>query len=91
MPCRPRYPQGVSHTPTARRAVPWGHVRRPPFRTAVVLATLAVLAAVVVGFLDRFVAFNVQDGDIKVGLVTVAVILATLVLRPAGLLGKVAR
>ena len=44
---RPRYPQGVSHTPTARRAVPWGHVRRPPFRTAVVLATLAVLAAVV--------------------------------------------
>jgi branched-chain amino acid transport system permease protein len=50
-----------------------------------------VLASVVVGFLDRFVAFNVQDGDIKVGLVTVAVILATLVLRPQGLLGKVAR
>ena len=50
-----------------------------------------VLASVVVGFLDRFVAFNVKDGDIKVGLVTVAVILATLVLRPQGLLGKVAR
>ncbi len=47
-----------------------------------------VLAAVIVGFLDRFVAFNVKDGDIKVGLVTVAVILATLVLRPQGLLGK---
>ena len=50
-----------------------------------------VLAAVVIGFLDRFVAFNVKDGDIKVGLVTVVVILATLVLRPSGLLGKVAR
>jgi len=50
-----------------------------------------VLASGVVGFLDRFVAFNVKDGDIKVGLVTVAVILATLVLRPQGLLGKVAR
>jgi len=49
-----------------------------------------VLASVVVGFLDRFVAFNVKDGDIKVGLVTVAVILATLVLRPQGFLGKVA-
>ena len=50
-----------------------------------------VLASVVVGFLDRFIAFNVKDGDIKVGLVTVAVILATLVLRPQGVLGKVAR
>jgi branched-chain amino acid transport system permease protein len=50
-----------------------------------------VLASVVVGFLDRFVAFNVKDGDIKVGLVTVAVILATLVLRPQGFLGKVVR
>ena len=50
-----------------------------------------VLASIVVGFLDRFVAFNVKDGDIKVGLVTVAVILVTLVLRPQGLLGKVAR
>ena len=46
-----------------------------------------VLASVVVGFLDRLVAFTVPDGDIKVGLVTVAVILATLVLRPQGLLG----
>ncbi len=43
-----------------------------------------VLAAIVIGFLDRFVAFNVQDGDIKVGLVTVAVILVTLVVRPSG-------
>lgn len=50
-----------------------------------------LLASVVVGFLDRFVAFNVKDGDIKVGLVTVAVILATLVLRPQGFLGKVVR
>jgi branched-chain amino acid transport system permease protein len=50
-----------------------------------------VLASVVIGFLDRFVAFNVEDGSIKIGLVTVAVILATLVLRPQGLLGKVAR
>jgi branched-chain amino acid transport system permease protein len=50
-----------------------------------------VLASVIVGFLDRFVAFNVRDGDIKVGLVTVVVILATLVLRPQGLLGKAVR
>ena len=50
-----------------------------------------VLASVVIGFLDRFVAFNVKDGGIKIGLVTVAVILATLVLRPQGLLGKVAK
>ncbi len=50
-----------------------------------------VLASVIIGFLDRFVAFNVEDGSIKIGLVTVAVILATLVLRPQGLLGKVAR
>lgn len=46
-----------------------------------------VLAAVVIGFLDRFVAFTFTNGDIKVGLVTVAVILGTLVLRPSGLLG----
>jgi branched-chain amino acid transport system permease protein len=50
-----------------------------------------IVASIVIGFLDRFVAFNVKDGDIKVGLVTVAVILATLILRPQGLLGKVAR
>ncbi len=50
-----------------------------------------VLASAVVGFLDRFIAFNVKDGDIKVGLVTIGVILATLVLRPQGLLGRVAR
>ncbi len=47
-----------------------------------------VLAAVIVGFLDRFVAYNFQDGEIKVGLVTIIVIIATLVLRPSGLLGK---
>ena len=47
-----------------------------------------VLAAVIVGFLDRFVAFQFQDGEIKVGLVTIIVIIATLVLRPSGLLGK---
>ena len=50
-----------------------------------------VLASVIVGFLDRFVAFTFTNGDIKVGLVTIAVILGTLVLRPQGLLGKVAR
>lgn len=50
-----------------------------------------VLASVIVGFLDRFVAFNVPDGDIKVGLVTIVVILATLILRPQGLLGKAVR
>ncbi len=50
-----------------------------------------VLASVVIGFLDRFVAFNVKDGSIKIGLVTVAVILGTLIIRPQGLLGKVAR
>ena len=53
--------------------------------------TGTVLAAFVVGFLDRFVAYNFENGDIKVGLVTIVVILATLVIRPAGLLGKVAR
>ncbi len=47
-----------------------------------------VLAAVVVGFLDRFVASTFPDGEIYVGLVTIAVILGTLVLRPSGLLGK---
>ena len=47
-----------------------------------------VLAAIIIGFLDRFVAFNVPDGDTKVVLVTVAVILVTLVVRPSGLLGK---
>ena len=49
-----------------------------------------VLAAVIVGYLDRFVAYKVHDGEIKVGLVTIVVIIATLVLQPLGLLGKVA-
>lgn len=47
-----------------------------------------VLAAVIVGYLDTFVRYNIDDGQIKAGLVTVVVILATLVLRPTGLLGK---
>ena len=47
-----------------------------------------VLAAVIVGFLDRFVAFTFANGEIYVGLITIAVILTTLVLRPSGLLGK---
>jgi branched-chain amino acid transport system permease protein len=47
-----------------------------------------VLAAFVVGYLDRFVAYQVPDGEVKVGLVTIVVILATLVVRPYGLLGK---
>ncbi len=50
-----------------------------------------VLASLIIGFLDRFIAFTLKDGDIKVGLVTVVVILGTLVLRPQGLLGKAAR
>lgn len=50
--------------------------------------TGTVLASVVVGYLNAFVTYQVDDGSIKVGLVTVAVILATLVLRPTGLLGK---
>lgn len=47
-----------------------------------------VLAAFVVGFLDRFVAFNVSDGEVKVGLVTIIVIIATLIVRPSGILGS---
>ena len=47
-----------------------------------------VLAAVIVGYLDRTVAFTLPDGEVKIGLVTIVVILATLVLRPSGLLGK---
>lgn len=46
-----------------------------------------LLASLIIGYLDRFVAFNIVDGEIYVGLVTIVVILATLVLRPAGLLG----
>lgn len=46
-----------------------------------------VLAALIIGFLDRFIVFTVQDGDTKVVLVTVAVILVTLTVRPSGLLG----
>lgn len=47
-----------------------------------------VLAAIVIGFLDRFVAYQVEGGEVKVGLVTIVVILATLVIRPSGLMGK---
>jgi branched-chain amino acid transport system permease protein len=47
-----------------------------------------ILAAIIVGFLDRFVAFTFNNGEIYVGLITIAVILGTLVLRPSGLLGK---
>ena len=47
-----------------------------------------VLAAFLVGFLDRLVAYGLQDGEIKKGLVTVVVVLGTLILRPSGLLGK---
>lgn len=47
-----------------------------------------ILAAVVVGFLDRFVAFTFSGGEIYVGLITIVVILTTLVVRPSGLLGK---
>jgi branched-chain amino acid transport system permease protein len=46
-----------------------------------------VMAAFIVGFLDRGVAFLVPGGETLVELVTVAVILATLVLRPGGLRG----
>ncbi|HUR50650.1 MAG TPA: branched-chain amino acid ABC transporter permease [Mycobacteriales bacterium] len=47
-----------------------------------------VLASFVVGYLDRFVAYEVPEGEVKVGLVTIVVIIATLVIRPFGLLGK---
>ena len=47
-----------------------------------------ILAAIIVGFLDRFVAFTFSGGEIYVGLITIAVILATLIIRPSGLLGK---
>jgi branched-chain amino acid transport system permease protein len=47
-----------------------------------------VLAAFIVGYLDRFVAYQVPEGEVKVGLVTIVVIIATLVIRPFGLLGK---
>jgi branched-chain amino acid transport system permease protein len=47
-----------------------------------------ILAAIIVGFLDRFVAFTFSGGEIYVGLITITVILGTLVLRPTGLLGK---
>jgi branched-chain amino acid transport system permease protein len=50
-----------------------------------------VLAAFIVGYLDRFVAYEVPDGEVKVGLVTIVVIIATLVIRPYGLLGKPSR
>jgi branched-chain amino acid transport system permease protein len=46
-----------------------------------------VMAAFIVGFLDRGVAFLVPNGETLVELVTVAVILATLILRPGGLRG----
>lgn len=49
-----------------------------------------VVASVVVGYLNAFVTYNIQDGSIKVGLVTVVVILGTLVVRPSGILGKAA-
>lgn len=47
-----------------------------------------ILAAIIVGFLDRFVAFTFSGGEIYVGLITIVVILTTLVVRPSGLLGK---
>ena len=47
-----------------------------------------ILAASIVGFLDRIVAFTFSGGEIYVGLITIAVILATLIIRPSGLLGK---
>ena len=68
----------------------------PPLTSAFAIVILGglgsvngtVLAAVLVGFLDRFVAEVVPEGEVKVGLVTIVVILATLVLRPQGLRGK---
>ncbi len=47
-----------------------------------------IVAALVVGYLDRSVAYLVKDGEIKVGLITIIVILVTLVVRPHGLRGK---
>ena len=45
-----------------------------------------VIAAMIIGFLDRAVAFGVPDGAVLAPLVTAAVILATLVLRPQGII-----
>ena len=45
-----------------------------------------VVAAILVGFLDRTVAYTFDEA--KVGLVTIAVIIVTLVVRPQGILGK---
>lgn len=46
-----------------------------------------VMAAVIVGFLDRSVAFLLPQGETLVQLVVVVVILGTLILRPGGLRG----
>ena len=46
-----------------------------------------VAAAIVLGFLDRAVAFGVPSGERFVDLIAVVVILLTLILRPQGILG----
>ena len=47
-----------------------------------------LLAAVVIGYLDRAVAFLVPQGEVYAPLFTAAVILTVLVVRPQGLLGE---
>lgn len=51
-----------------------------------------VLAAILLGFVDRAVAFGLPNGERYVGLVSISVILVTLIARPQGILGrKIAR
>lgn len=46
-----------------------------------------IIAAAIIGFLDRAVAFGLPDGAVLAPLVTAVVILGTLVLRPQGIIG----
>lgn len=47
-----------------------------------------VIAAVLLGFLDRGIAFGFSGGERYVGLISILVILVTLVARPTGILGR---
>lgn len=47
-----------------------------------------VLAATLLGFIDRAVAFGLPNGERFLGLISVVVILGTLLIRPQGILGQ---
>lgn len=47
-----------------------------------------IVAAVILGFVDRSVAFGISGGERYVGLISIIVILVTLVARPQGILGR---